>query len=97
MKRNKGFNKMIFILILFILFVFLSCSENDPNSPAEQAPDIPPQSTFIMDFSEFPDTTSPALFGKILSPDTLQRTNWQWAASHISFWNTILTITLVVP
>ena len=97
MVRNKYFSKMIFILVVFTSIIFFSCSNEEPITPAEQSPDIPPQSTFIMDFSEFPDTTSPVLFGKIHSPDTLQRTNWRWAASHISFWNTILTITLAVP
>jgi hypothetical protein len=97
MIASNDLSKMIFILILLTLFIFFSCSTEEPITPTEQSPDIPPQSTFIMDFSEFPDTTSPELFGKILSPDTLQRTNWKWAAFHVSFWNTILTITLAVP
>jgi len=97
MKQNNDVNKLIFILVVFLSFSFFSCSTDDPNSPADQSPDIPPQSTFIMDFSEFPDTTLPVLLGKTLSPDTLQRTNWGWAAGHVSFWNTILTITLAVP
>jgi len=97
MKRKKDQNKIIFILVDLISFIFFSCSNDDPNSPADQSPDIPPQSTFIMDFKSFPDTTSPLLLGKILSPDTLQRTNWKCAAFHVGFWNTILTITLAVP
>jgi len=97
MKSKKDFNKTIFILIPLISFIFLSCSTEEPITPTEESPDIPPQSTFIMDFSEFPDTTSPVLLGKTLSPDTLQRTNWRWAAINIGFWNTILTITLAVP
>jgi len=97
MKQKKEQNKIIFILVLLISIIFFSCSNDDPNSPADQSPDIPPQSTFIMDFSEFPDTTSPVLFGKIFPPDTTQRTNWKWAAFHVGFWNTILTITLAVP
>ncbi len=97
MKRKSNFGKMSFILVLLISFIFFSCSNEELNTPEEESPDIPPQSTFIMDFSEFPDTSSPVLLEKILSPDTLQRTNWRWAAFNVGVWNTVLTITLAVP
>lgn len=97
MQRKTNFGKMSFILVPLISFIFFSCSNEQPNTPEEESPDIPPQSTFIMDFSEFPDTASPVFLGKILSPDTLQRTNWRWAAFNVGFWNTVLTITLAVP
>jgi hypothetical protein len=97
MNRHKDFNKMIFTLVVLISLMLFSCSEEDPNAPAEQRPDIPPQSTFVMDFSEFPDTLAPALLGKVFSTDTLQRTNWGWAALNAGVWNIVLTITLAVP
>ena len=97
MKLKIDFSKMTFILVVLTTFIFFSCSNEEPNAPVDESPDIPPQSTFIMDFESFPDTTSTLLFGKTLSPDTLQRSNWRWAFSHIWFWNTVLTVTLAVP
>jgi hypothetical protein len=97
MKRMKNISWLFLINALIIVLIISSCSNEEPNAPTGDSPDIPPQSTFIMDFSEFPDTASPISLGKILSPDTLQRTNWGWAAFHVGFWNTLLTITLAVP
>jgi len=97
MNQNIDISKKFFILVLFVSSIFFSCSDDEPNAPTGQAPTIPPQTTFIMDFSDFPDTTSPAAFAKLLSPDTLQRTNWGWAALNVGVWNIVLTITLVVP
>jgi hypothetical protein len=97
MKLNKDLSKMIFFLVFLISFMFFSCSDDEPNAPTGQAPTIPPQSTFIIDFSDFPDTSAPTAFRKFLSPDTLERTNWGWAALNVGVWNIILTITLAVP
>ena len=54
----------IFVVIGTILFL-ISCSDDEPTNPQDQSPTIPPQSTMVMDFSEFPDTSSPAVLQKV--------------------------------
>ncbi|MFI5237465.1 MAG: hypothetical protein ACHQLA_05985 [Ignavibacteriales bacterium] len=81
-----------FFVVLGSLLFILSCSEDDPINQGEQPPAIPPQSTMVMDFSEFPDTSSGAL-QKI----SASRNNWSWAAINIAVWNSVLTLTLIVP
>lgn len=87
-------------LKLFLLFtvtgtlLFISsCSKDDPvNSNNEEAPTLPPQSSMMIDFSDFPDTNTAPL-PKI----SLTRNNWAWAALNVSVWNSVLTLTLVIP
>lgn len=62
----------------------------------EEAPKIPPSSTFVIDFSDFGQAED--------NGDQLVRTtgvlpseNWTFAAGSVLFWNVALTVTLVVP
>ena len=82
---------IIFTLGLIVLIA--SCEDDKTTNPEDQAPTIPPQSTMIMDFSEFPDTiASDAPEIQIVS-----RRNWGWAASNVAVWNSVLTLTLAIP
>ena len=81
------------ILTLGLIILIASCEGDKTTNPEDQAPTIPPQSTMIMDFSEFPDTiTSDAPDFEIVS-----RRNWGWAASNVAVWNSVLTLTLAIP
>ena len=90
---------MRFIRILPILatigFIVLivSCENDNSTNPQDQIPTIPPQSTMIIDFSEFPDTTT----GDELQNVSFSRTNWEWAAWNVSYWNVMLFQTLAIP
>ena len=88
-------SKIIFIALL-TLTLLISCKEDDPTQPTELAPDIPPQSTFIMDFEAFPDTSSPSAFQKV-NADTIEFGNWGWAYGNAVVWKAIIDITLAVP
>lgn len=82
----------IISLIGFIALI-ISCEDDKSTSPQDQAPTIPPKSTMVMDFSDFPDTTSTSGLEKI----NVSRNNWAWAALNVAVWNSVLTITLAVP
>jgi len=82
----------IFFVITTIGFI-VSCEDENSTNPEDQVPTIPPQSTLIMDFSEFPDTNSTA-FSE--NPSVTKR-NWIWAAGNVKYWNSLLTVTLTVP
>jgi len=85
--------KLFFLFIVTGTLLFISsCSKDDPVNSNDQAPTLPPQSSIITDFSDFPDTSTTAL-QKI----SLTRNNWSWAALNVSVWNSVLTLTLAIP
>ena len=95
----KGEHMLQFLKSLPILFLIgfialiVSCEDDKSTSPQDQAPTIPPQSTMIIDFSEFPDTSSADNFSSL----TLSRNNWGWAYWNVSVWHSVLTLTLAIP
>ncbi len=96
------FPKKIFTLLLISLVILVGmfgCQKNDATQPEkEKPPEIPPVSTFLMDFDAFPDTATTLLkSGGSLFGKTLTHQNWGWAALNVAVWNTLLTITFAVP
>ncbi|KAA3659778.1 MAG: hypothetical protein DWQ10_08180 [Calditrichaeota bacterium] len=85
------------MILVFLLFIFSACEKTDPTAPEEGTPpDIPPASTFQMDFSDFQTQGT----GKIKHDGQeilLSKQNWGWAAANVFVWNVILTINLIVP
>ena len=51
MKRESKSNTLVLILFLISTLILSSCSNDEPTNPGENSPDLPPQSTFIMDFT----------------------------------------------
>ena len=82
----------IFFVITAIGFI-VSCEDDNSTNPENQIPTIPPQSTLVMIFSEFPDTNASD------SPEIQSATkrNWIWAAGNVHYWNSLLTVTLTIP
>lgn len=95
MMRMKKLLLLAVLITSAVVFQFTGCSE-DENIQQGDAPVVPPQSSMVIDFSEFPDTNSLGAFSKIPA-DTILRGNWGWAALNVAVWNTILTFTLAVP
>jgi hypothetical protein len=66
------------------------------NAPGEQAPEIPPASTFVMDFADFEQEG-----GKRVDFDPtaaqLGFENWGYAALNVGVWSVIITVGLAVP
>ena len=86
--RMKRFpNVLALILIAAILLGIQSCNK-DNNEPA---PQIPPVSTFLMDFEGFQDDDTTGIRGI----ETCK--NWWWAATHVKVWNTLIKVGLAIP
>mgnify|MGYP006288369827 CR=1 FL=1 len=80
--------------LVILLAVFNQCKKDkDPG-----APDIPPETTFIMDFSDF-DTTqsSKAFYSKSVKGTDSTINNWIHAAGNVFAWNVIIIIGMAVP
>jgi len=88
-----------YVMIFLSVCVYLTaaCSGTEPEETGP--PDIPPLSTFVMDFSDFSLSNPP--------PFSLDRAgwnaavasyeNWGWAVTNVAVWNIVLTVTLAVP
>ena len=90
---------MRFIKILPILFILgvitliVSCEADKTTDPQDQLPTIPPQSSMVINFNEFPDT----LTSSVPEIPLATKKNWAWAATNVQVWNSVLTLNLVVP
>ena len=84
------------ILMISVIIGTSGCSKSKSTSPISQAPGLPPQSSFIMDFSDFATSSKgPQFTGD--PTDTFPRVNWGQSALRVGFWNTVLTVVLAVP
>jgi hypothetical protein len=92
--------KVLFLTGLVFLFSLISVSsckkvEDEPGD----APELPPAEAFLMDFSDFsnPDDTlqGKKAFVELMNGYTYR--NWGYSFLTVSFWNTIASVTLVVP
>jgi len=93
--RTKFWILLICSLAAAAVFIF-ACSEDEPTEPELESPQIPPVSTFLMDFGEFAieDKAAPV---KGPATELLSQDNYNWAALHIGVWNLIITVGLAVP
>lgn len=73
-----------FLLTAAFVLQFTSCKKDKDENPA---PEIPPQSSFVMDNSSFSGTKSV----------DLTNINYVWAAANVNWWNAVLTVNLAVP
>jgi len=83
----------LFVILLMTIMLFESCDKTTETE--DEAPVIPPQSSMVMNFSDFPDTTNPSILPKGENVNTYN--NWGWAALNIAVWNSVLTLTLAIP
>ncbi|MCB9851158.1 MAG: hypothetical protein H6817_10700 [Phycisphaerales bacterium] len=61
----------------------------------EKAPDIPPESTMVMDFSDFGNEGITVSNARVVQ--SVPGTNWAGSVITIGIWSAIVTVTLVVP
>jgi hypothetical protein len=85
------------MLIAVTLTAFNGCSDDEETTgPEGQAPDLPPEYSFIMDFNDFPQESSESgLPGTSL--DALTQENFGWSAFHVGAWSTIIGVGMIVP
>jgi len=88
----KNFIKTLKVLL--ILFFVISCEEttNNENGNKQQAPDLPPVSSFVMDFSDFVNSKK-----SIEVIDTNKQNNFGTAAFQAGIWNVLITVGMAVP
>lgn len=96
---KKRVIKPFAIFFAILLPLYFSCEEDKPSLPTNQeAPTIPPKSTFVMDFDDF--TVTQKLDSKtseesLAKPNT--KLNWGWAVTNVAVWSTVITVTMIVP
>ncbi len=116
--KPRAFVAGIHILLTLVLVTLLSVScansKTSTNSPkTSKPPQIPPQSTFVMDFSDFiqgKSSFNPGQTGTLLRVSALQeslpaanrnaigeRANWGFAALNVGFWNLAAFVGLAIP
>ncbi len=83
------------MLIVGLLFNGAGCMDQAPGGGDEEAPKIPPNGSFVIDFSDFEqaDEGDPV----VRTTGILPFENWTYAAGSVLFWNTVITVTLAVP
>ncbi|MCU0611600.1 MAG: hypothetical protein MUE60_07415 [Candidatus Eisenbacteria bacterium] len=77
------------LLLAGVLVV--SCDKDESTNPTD-APELPPASSMVMDFSDFQEA---GVARPSLAPAS--HDNWGWAVLNVAVWNTVLTVTMVVP
>lgn len=86
----KTFERTVYYFILIAGIVVFSCEENGTDT--ETAPEIPPESTFILDFSDFDNNQ------KSDEADLIKlRTNFTFAVIHVAWWNLFIAGNMIIP
>jgi hypothetical protein len=75
------------VLLAVMVMLISSCKKEDLGTP----PEIPPESSFVMDFSDFKENEDKSM---LLLNDY---SNYQRAVAHVFIWNIVITINLAVP
>lgn len=92
MKTKKTFNSLnnywIFLIAILIL-IMPACNKDNDLKPA---PDLPPQGSMVMSFSDFTDIDTTAAY-----KSTEAYENWGWSALNVAVWNVAINVTLAVP
>jgi len=86
------------LLVMNVLLSSSGCTTNPGGGGTP--PEIPPASTFVMDFGDFTEGGGAGKNMEGFDPTAAQlgvQSNWVWSAGHVAVWNVILTVTLVVP
>lgn len=107
------FRRIIAGMCLIALFSCACTNGNNTTTKASTPPQIPPQESFVMDFSDFTTTntavnqdstiklvsftqTSPGDYSSPLYAIG-ERSNWNYAAFNVGFWNIVGVLGLAVP
>jgi len=85
------FRAFVTPVLIASLMGFGGCGEDAAGPDASDAPEIPPLSTFLIDFSSFADA------GASRPAEAVTSVNWGHAAFTALVWNTLITVGLAVP
>ncbi|NOZ45264.1 MAG: hypothetical protein GXO79_00625 [Chlorobi bacterium] len=82
MKTNKTF-----FALLILLFISYSCEKETEKT----APELPPESAFVIDFSDFSSNDT------ITNKDNMTYINWGHSYFNVTVWNGIITLSMAIP
>ncbi|MCF8367936.1 MAG: hypothetical protein K9G76_02750 [Bacteroidales bacterium] len=91
MKTNTKLHQLTFLFLAMLFLIVSSCTKEEDPVLNKTAPDLPPENSFAINFNDFSDIDTTAF------KSSLTYQNWGWTATNVAVWNTVLTITLVVP
>lgn len=98
--KSFKFKSCCTVAVLLSIIFMIGCTKNDPlGSQKGPAPDIPPVSTFLMDFTVFPSSrlSKPLPTFDDNSDRLMSNKNWAFSAFQAGVWNTLITIGFAVP
>jgi len=81
------------ILGIFVAFFATACS--DVNAPEGEPPTLPPATSLVMDFTDFPEQQLATASTAMAAPAA--GSYWMRSAFVVGVWNAIVTITLAPP
>ncbi len=84
-------NRQQIALLLSLCFVFFQCKEEETVND-DAAPSLPPTSSFIMDFDQFPEEENNN--GRIHAGNYA---HFRYASGNVVVWQTVLTLNLALP
>jgi len=90
--KNFIANKLFLLLILCFPIIYNACKKDNSNTP----PPLPPQSSFIIDFSDFSSGLTGSIPQSTLK-STESLTNYQVAALAVTYWSTVLYLNSAIP
>lgn len=82
--------RLVMGLFFVATLIFSSCEKAETTVP-ETAPELPPKSTLVMDFSDFTETDT------TYYKSSMSHMHWGRAVTHVLAWNTVITFTLAIP
>lgn len=88
-KNTHRFTASLLAALIVLSCFALSCGESDEGEPSggNQAPELPPVSSFVMDLS--------SMTGQEQGLQTNQ--NFLWASTNLLVWNSVIVLTMAVP
>ncbi len=85
------------ICVLCVVFLLAGCGASTPPPIDEQPPDIPPASTFVMDFSDFQVESADGMRVSSTTAGGFVGDTWLYAAGNVAVWNSVVVVTMAVP
>ena len=90
---------MIFLISTMLALVLSAGCDKNPTDPDPGVPpELPPMSTFLMDFSAFQQNSANGASVAGMMPDqTLSKLNWGFSALQVGVWNSLITLGMAIP
>lgn len=93
---NQGKFYLLIVFSILVLFVINACDEDNPTEPEADAPILPPETTFVMDFDDFTETSlAKPIHESLAKPQS--KKNWLFSVAKVAVWQTVIGVTLAVP